>query len=84
MSTKKDPKGMQRLKIYGGGRSGQTDRHTNRHTDIATYRLNRARGRFDENLEVRGKTVNLIQILLPKPSAPVLPGKRGSPDSISA
>ena len=28
---------------------GQTDRQTHRHTDIATTRLNRPRGRFSEN-----------------------------------
>ena len=28
---------------------GQTHKHTNRHTDIATTRLNRPRGRFSEN-----------------------------------
>ena len=37
-------------KIAWGG-DKHTDKHTHRQTDIATYRLNRPRGRFSENCQ---------------------------------
>ena len=51
---------LARMEAWFLGCDGQTDRQRDKDTDIATYRLNRPKGRFSENLSFEFLYVNLI------------------------